>query len=379
MGYMNIDYDIYGRIAVRLINPSASLARVAARQLNPLQPATLGPDPDISISHFATGWDRAPGYRLGDAGDGQKCRFDESEFSLVTGDGVISIPFDSVGQSCGIRCTRDSNMRRLFIEYVRPALQISLLPKGALALHSAAVSYQGKGILLAGWAESGKTEAMLGFLQAGATFVSDKWTIVDGSGPSILHFPTPITVRHWMIDLIPGLRDRLKSAERLRAQVAGVAGSLLATGGAAGRVPGLRKAKGLADLGGRVSVTPSQLFGNTQGERSQWGMSSSAPLDRLFLLMTTTDDRITVRPAETVEVARRLADCAAYERRAFLGLYQRFRYALPGRRNPLLEEASDREAETLAKALASKQVYKVDVPFPFNPAALHEAIRPFCE
>ena len=376
---MNIDYDIYGLLGVRLIDPAASLERAAARQLNPLRPTTLSSSPDILISHVPAGSDRATGFRLGDAGDGQQCRFDESELALVTGDGVISISFDSVGQSCGIRCTGDSNMRRLFIDYVRPALQISLLPKGALALHSAAVSYQGKGILLAGWAESGKTEAMLGFLQAGATFVSDKWTIVDGKGPSILHFPTPITVRHWMIDLIPGLRDRLTSAERIRAQAAGVVGSLLATGDATMRVPGLRKAKGLADLGGRVSVTPSQLFWPTQGERSQWGMSSSAPLDRLFLLMTTTDDRITVRPAETVEVARRLADCAVYERRAFFGLYQKFKYGLPARRNQLLEEASDREAETLAKALASKQVYKVDVPFPFNPAGLHEAIRPFCE
>jgi len=376
---MNIDYDIYGRLAVRLTNPSTPLARAAARQLNPLQPATLGPDPDISISHFPAGSDRALGYRLGDAGDGQQCRFDESEFSLVIGDAEISIPFDSVGQSCAIRCTRNSNMRRLFIDYVRPALHMSLLPKGALALHSAAVSYKGKGILLAGWAESGKTEAMLGFLRAGATFVSDKWTIVDGGGPSILNFPTPITVRHWMIDLVPGLSTRLKSAERLRARAAGVASSLLATTGASGRVPGLREARGLADLGGRVSVTPSQLFGNTHEERSRWRMSSSAPLDCLFLLMTRAEEKITVRPAETAEVARRLADCAAYERRAFLGLYQRFRYALPGRRNPLLEEASHTEAEILAKALASKQVYTVDVPFPFNPGTLFETIGPFCE
>lgn len=376
---MNVDYDIYGLLGVRLSDPAEALTRTAKRQLNPLKPTTLGSDPDISISHLPAGFDWSHGYRLGDAGDGQQCRFDGSSFALVCGDAAISIPFDSVGQSCAIGCTANSNMRKLFIDYVRPALQISLLPKGALALHSAAVSYKGKGIVLAGWAESGKTEAMLGFLQAGASFVSDKWTIIDGGGPSIAHFPTPITVRHWMIDLIPGLRQRLKSSELLRARAAGVAGSLLATTSASGRVPVLREAKGLADLGGRVSVTPSQLFGDTDGQRSRWGMSSSAPLHCLFLLMTTSEERISVRPAETVEVARRLADCAAYERRAFLGLYQRFKYALPGRRNNLIEEASDREAEILGKALASKNVFTVDVPFPFNPAALQDAIGPYCE
>jgi hypothetical protein len=374
---MNVDYDIHGLLGVRLIDPAASLARAAARQLNPLRPAALGHDPDLSISHFA-GFDRASAYKLGDAGDGQECWFNESEFTLAYGDTDLNIPFDSIGNSFTIRCTPNGNMRKLFIDYVRPALQISLLAKGALGLHSAAVSYKGKGILLAGWAESGKTEAMMGFLQAGASFVSDKWTIVNGDGPSILHFPTPITVRHWMINLIPGLRHRLKGSERLRARAAGIAGSLLATG-LSGRVPVLREAKGLADLGGRVSVTPSQLFGNSDGKRSRWGMSPSAPLDRLFLLMTTGEDRITVQQAETREVARRLADCAAYERRAFLGLYRRFRYALPGRRNPLVEEVWDRETELLTKALDSKQVFAVHVPFPFNPRALHEAIGPYCE
>jgi hypothetical protein len=61
---------------------------------------------------------------------------------------------------------------------------------------------------------------MLGLLQARASFVSDKWTIVDGDGSSIHHFPTPITVRDWMIDLIPGLRDHLSSADRVRARAA---------------------------------------------------------------------------------------------------------------------------------------------------------------
>jgi hypothetical protein len=372
---MNIEYDIHGLLGVRLVEPSASLAGAAARQFNPLRPSTLRSDPDVAVSHVVAG--RARGHRLGDAGDGQECSFDDSGLALVNGGAELSISFDSLGGACTIGCTRNSNMRRIFIDYVRPALQMSLLPKGALALHSAGVSYNGQGILLAGWSESGKTEAMMGFLQAGATFVSDKWTIVNGDGPSILHFPTPITVRHWMIELIPGLRNRLTSRERLRARAAGIAGSLLATG-ASSRVPVLREAKGLADLGGRVSVTPSQLFDDSDVKRPRWGMSPSAPLDRLFLLMTTDEDRITVRPAEIREVARRLADCAAYERRAFLGLYQKFKYAFPARRNPLIDDASEREAEIFGKALESKQVFAVNVPFPFNPGSLHEAIAPFC-
>jgi hypothetical protein len=267
-------------------------------------------------------------------------------------------------------------MRKLLIDYVRPALQISLLPKGALALHSAAASYNGKGILFAGWAESGKTEAMLGFLQGGASFVSDKWTIVSADGSTIYNFPTPITVRDWMIDLIPGLRSRLTRGGLLRARAAEAAAAVLKSGGALKRVPGVGQVKSLAELAGRVSVTHNQLFGNAGNGRG-WQAISSAPLDTLVFLLTSSSQKIQVRPAEPAEVAGRLAECARYERRGFFGLYQRFRYAFPERRNPLIEAARETEAEMLAKALPSKQVLAVEAPFPFSPAALYEALRPF--
>jgi hypothetical protein len=103
------------------------------------------------------------------------------------------------------------------------------------------------------------------------------------------------------------------------------------------------------------------------------------PLDALFLLQTTRDRRISVRPAQAGEVAPRLADCAMYERRAFFSLYERFRYALPERRNPLIEDARETESGLLASALASKRVFVVEVSFPFDPAALREAIAPYCQ
>jgi hypothetical protein len=374
---MNVDYDIHGVLGLRLIDPTPSLARLVARQLDPCRPAPLASQPDVSISRLRTASLKGRRYRLGDAGDSQECEFSDSEFILRKGAMTLSIPFASVGQGCVIGWSGGGGMRRLLIDYVRPALQISLLPKDCLALHSAAVAYEGKGILLAGWAESGKTEAMLGFLQAGAAFVSDKWTIVDGDGSSIHHFPTPITVRNWMIDLIPGLRQRLKGSELLRARAAGLVTSVLRAE-ALSRAPLTTEVKSLAELAGRISVTPSQLLGKDGDSGSQWRSSSSAPLESLFLLVTSGEDRIAVREGDIDEISSRLADCAAYERRAFFGLYQRFTYAFPGRRNRLIEEAREAESRTLAKALASKRVFVVEAPFPFDPATLYRAIQPFC-
>jgi hypothetical protein len=96
------------------------------------------------------------------------------------------------------------------------------------------------------------------------------------------------------------------------------------------------------------------------------------------LLVTSGEHRIAVREAHIDEVAGRLADCAEYERRAFFGLYRRFKYAFPGRPNRLIEEARETESRMLAKALASKRVFVVETPFPFDPSALYRAIQPFC-
>ena len=171
---MNVDYDIHGVLGLRLIDPPSSLARLVARQFDPWRPSPLSSEPDVTISRLRSRAYREASYRLGDAGDSQESEFSDSEFILRKGMMAISVPFASVGSGCVIGWSGGSGMRRLLIDYVRPALQISLLPKGRVALHSAAVALEGKGILLAGWAESGKTEATLGFLQAGAAFVSDK-------------------------------------------------------------------------------------------------------------------------------------------------------------------------------------------------------------
>jgi hypothetical protein len=374
---MNLDYDIGGLLGLRLVDPTPSLARLVARQLDPLQPNPLKSEPDVSISQLSHASPAGKRFRLGDAGDSQECEFNDSEFVLLKRGVSVSVPFDSIGANCNIGWS-GGGIRRLLIDYVRPALQLSLLPKGCLALHSAAVLHQGKGFLLAGWAESGKSEAMLGFLQAGASFVSDKWTIVDADGPTISHFPTPITVRNWMIDLVPGLRDRLTNTELVRAKAAGLAASVLKASEALERAPLVSGVKGLADLAGRVSVTPTQLLGKNGEARGQWGSASSAPLEGLFLLMTTSEPKISVRPAEAGEVAGRLAECGRYERRAFFGLYERFKYAFPSRPNPLVERAPETESKLLAKALSSRPVHVVETPFPFDPSALYEAIQPFC-
>ncbi len=373
---MTLDYNIYDFIALRLVDPTAAATKVARRQLDPLLPNGLNREPDVVLAPFGPGAPGTAQNRLGDAGDNQECSFGQSGFCVEDGGAPIAIPFDTIGSTCRIEYSPATNMRRTFINYVRPILQLSLLDRGALAVHSAAVSLNGRGILLAGWAESGKTEAMLGFMHHGASFVSDKWTIVADDG-AIAHFPTPMTLRGWMLRYFPELGKSLKATELIRARAATVANAVTRRVRDMTGLTAARMLEDLSDLGSRVSVTPGKLFGNGTGN-GDVRIVSSAPLSTVFLLITGTGGDTSVRPADSSEVAARLADCAVYERRSLLNLYTKFRYAFPSRRSHTIEESRQKEEALLAAALDGKATYIVETPFPFNPLSLYEALSAYC-
>lgn len=377
---MTIDYDIHGWLGLRLGDHQAGSARYVARQLNPLVPTTLATEPDVSLTEVSDDVAAKMAYRLGNAGDYQECAFGDSDFCIRNGGKTLCIPFESIGTCCEISYTRGFSLGAAF-NYVRSILQLSLLTKGALAMHSAAMLYNGKGILFAGWAESGKTEAMLGFLNGGATFVSDKWTIVKEDGSAIYNFPSPITVRKWVLEHLPELAKNLTPLERWRLGIGALANALADRAARSNRIELAGEAahffRPALAVGGRVTVTPSRLF--RKGDNVSWSLSHTAPLDKVFFLMTTSGGRISVRPADSTRVVQRLVDCAQYERRRLTGLYTKFRYAFPDRRSAIIEEARERETGMLMKALESKEVFLVEVPFPFDPMVVCEALDPFCK
>lgn len=380
---MWVDYDIHGWLGLRLVNPSPSTAKLVARQMAPLAPGTLDRRPDVSLKPLESEEGSSARLKLGDAGDHQYCSFDDSGFYAQIGTGRARMPFSSLGEANEIQYSSGTNMRSLINNYVRPILHLSLLDKGAIAVHSAAVQYNGSGILLAGWAESGKTEAMLALIEKGAQFVSDKWTILAEDGGTICNFPTPMTVRGWMVKYAPGIRGELRPLERLRV---GIAASLSDIVQKTGRQPLMRRFRPLTDLAapflslaGSASVSPAQVLPVAAGVGGEGGLAApTAQFKKVFLLLTTKTDRIAVRPADPDTVARRLAYAALYERRAFFNLYTKFRYAFPDERVPLIEEAPERERTMLANALAGKDVHVVEMPFPFDPGKVYEAMAAYC-
>ena len=244
-------------------------------------------------------------------------------------------------------------------------------------MHGSAVVADGRGIVVAGWSEAGKTETALALVEEGATFLSDKWTLVFDDG-SLACFPVPIGVRRWLLRYAPALRRSLPRGARLQfaAAAAGEAAAHLTASLArrGGVVAATQAAVAeLATLAQRASLSPSQL----SAAYGQPPPTGRAPLTALVLLSTTADGRPQAEPRDPAWAARRLARSATYERRDYLSLSERARYVRDvdgGADTAHLIE--DREERHLASVLASARVIEVQTPFPTDPRRIVDAARP---
>ena len=379
---MNIDYDFHGILGLRLVDPNLSFARWVGAELEPLGTSASSIDPDLSVARTSASVTSDAQFSLGNAGDYQECVYSDSELWLRSDGEFLNIPFEELGKRCEIRYTSEFRARRAW-RYVRPILQIGLLEKGALAVHASSMIYRDKGILFAGWAESGKTEALLGFLMDGASMISDKWTIVSERGNAMYSFPSRVTMRDWVPKYLPEILEILTPGQKRRLRIGGAMTAL------ASRVlQSVRGSDSVAmvsevlrpalDTGRTVTIDQSQLAGLTGRNVKSNSAATRAPFDKLFLLLPSNRQDIRVEPSTAAEVSPRLAECASYERRHLFGLYSKFKYAIPNAPPTALDDVKEREESMLQRVLATKEVYQVLAPFPCDPRAMRAAIAPFC-
>jgi hypothetical protein len=247
----------------------------------------------------------------------------------------------------------------------------------AVAAHGAAVDGGPTGgTLVSGWSESGKTEVALALVEAGASFLSDKWTVAGPDG-EISAFPVGVGVRGWVVRALPQLQASLP--RRARAQLAAArlvragAGPLVDRGGG-GRVT--RLATGMVvravELGDRAGLSPTEL-------RQAYGQADDparrVKLDTVLLLLTGPRAKVVVEEAPPAWAARRLARTAAYERRNYFDLQERGAYAgLPDRAGA--RDIAIAEEERLLSAVMDgvSRVLRVTCPFPGDPRRVVDAL-----
>jgi hypothetical protein len=350
------------------------LARRLVRHMDPLRPLPIADGaPDVVIER-ARGATRPTFVDVQNpARDGTTTASDGAALYLLSGDEWCSIPAPWKVGSSTVRCSEEFPTGMLIGQIVRPAVQLSMPKHRACAIHAAAVAFEDRGVALAGWSESGKTETALALAEAGAAFVSDKWTPLAADG-RISPFPINVGIRRWVLPYLPRLRRSLPAVARAQLGVAGAIGWLVrplnplaGRDGAAGLVSEV--ANRVTALADRASVRPSELRRIYGGARHDGGPR----LQVLVLLQTAPANDVVVDTAEPMFAARRVAEMNAYERQDFFNLHARARYALATAEDPRRTSLAAEE-RLLVDLLADVEILNVVAPFPTDPRRVADAI-----
>ena len=369
-------YDIAA--ALRLVaDGDDALARYLAKELDPYVPIDdvddREPVADIRIAERGR-LETSLVDVQNPAGDGRITGWDGRELTLVIASRTCTVPALATSGVLEFRYEQGFPLARVFGRIVRPAIQLAAGRNGAIATHASGVTYDGRGLIVGGWSESGKTETALALMELGAQFVSDKWTIVRPDG-TIACFPISVGVRRWVLQYLPTLRRNLPSAAKSQLRVAGAAATLsrpfrrLRPSTHIGQltIGALDRSVALVE---RAALHPSDL----SAAYGQKPPTDTPPLGAVVMLTTVPDGKISATTADPGWAARRLARAASYERRAFFELNRRARYADPALDGWLDQEIEEAEATKLAETFAGVPLIEARAPFPTDPRRVAEAI-----
>jgi hypothetical protein len=361
---MDSHFDIGGLSAISISGLSDASQTSIARALRPWTPSSDASDAiTLDLVRDSPNWEET----LGDSGDGRRTGIRHPTVGTVFDDGWWSI--DGPGDPLRLQASTHFAVPRLVSEVVRPAAMIQVARLGGVTIHGSAVITDTGPMILAGWSEAGKTETALAFLEAGATMVSDKWTLVRPDR-RIAGYPGPVHVRAWLLPYLAGIRSRVTVRMRANLAAARLAGSAPMV---VRRFPGssadeiARRLRSITDLGQKLRFSLDDLA-------PAGGLPPrTEPLRRLALLRVTPGSTISVSAATAETVLEPLLISASHERQAWRSLIERAAFA--ARPVDLTSLAViDTERESLRAMLSDIELLVVRAPFPCDPRKIRDAL-----
>lgn len=365
---LSLEFSIAQRATLAAVAPSSAQRNRVAASLQPYAPTAAGdgkPDVLVAFDRALRGEVRE---QLGDTGDGLHTSWDGRGLRVVHEGAGCRLLFDGAQAAALVELEAGFAWWRAWTAVVRPLLSIPIAANGAVVTHAAAVTHEGRGIAIAGWSESGKTEVALALCERGAQFVSDKWTALADDG-SLHAMPVPAGLRAWTVPHLPQLRRSLSAGQRARAGAGRAATNAIER--VAGRSGGqavtaaFSAARGAAALASRVSLSPTALGGGVEAPLR-------AKLD-LLVVLRATSGQPRAHELDIETACRRLLTTTAYERRALDALDARSRYcgagAVPGHGG-----LAAREQDIMRRVLAGCRVIELAAPFPADPRPAADAV-----
>jgi hypothetical protein len=359
-----VDYDIHGLVGIRLIDPSPRDASGVSALIGPDR--ALACEPDLTIRFVG---EVRPGgpvnwiepHEIGFSDDGLFL------FTASSGAGPDArLSFDAATGGWEMECRSGQGAVPLLLTLV----DLIMWTKGVFALHASAFTYNGAGVLVAGWARSGKTTSLLAFMARGASFIGDDRVYLRVQKNDLYGLAQPIALRAWHLREFPryarivGWRGR--SRLRMFAALDRLASMAAAVESGDGARDLARRVAGVA-ADASLSLPPQRLFGEC---------SCEGRLDKAFLAIAHDSPDVRVEPLDPAGFAQQLMPSLRAERLRIRSFLLAFRFAFPDQRPPIAEAADDAEEETLASALELTETYALYHPSPAPVEALHDAMAP---
>ena len=354
-----VDYDVHGLVGIRLVDAGPTEVRAVTRQLGPPS-EVLDREPDVTL-RFVDRLPTSSPLRFLGAGE---AAFTSDAFLVLRGRHKtrtrVQIPMAEIGGRCELVCERGLAGVPLLVAIIN----LTALGNGGVALHAAAFEHRGRGALVTGWSNGGKTEALLAFTDRGARYVGDEWVYIGADGRRLGGLPEPVRVWDWHLAELPELRRRVSRSSRVKLRTLELASAVDLD-----RAPGGPRLAHAIAKQRHVDLAPDRLLAAPLGTRR-------TALDLVFFVASTESPETTVAPMDPAEVADRMVASLAYERQPLLGFYEAFRFAFPGVVNPALESARDLEHQRLTAALGGVPTFRVDHPYPVSLRELADAMEP---
>ena len=233
----------------------------------------------------------------------------------------------------------------IIMEYMT---HFQLLRRGSVFCHSSAFRLNDRGILCPAWRNVGKTNLLLQFLQNGAEYVADDWSVVQRDG-RFRCLPKRLNLLYYNFDQFPEMLDAVPPD--FAALVRFVS----------------RAKRGEFDLNqetlqvmegqARMRISPYELYNQVM---------DTAPkgIDEVLLLQRAadTDQPVAIEKIDHELLVTSLASILEFEQSHFHLAYSVFR-ARSGRRVELLETARSACEEVMTQAFARiAQPYRVTIP-----------------
>jgi len=362
-----VDFDIYGIVGIRLVNPSDYDIKNISNHLTHFR-SKLIREPDITIV-YKEKWDIGGLTYLGL----NEIGFNDGGFYILSSGKhplKVKIPFEQIGSNCEIVCEQGI----VGIPLLNRIINITFLKKNYLPIHASAFSYNNLNVLVIGWTKGGKSEVLFSFINHGARFIGDETVMLSADGKQMFGIPVPVSIWEWQFSEIPELMPPLKMKQKilfggihfldgfykLSKTVKLHNNSFFSLLGDA--LPTIKKKL-------NIRVAPEKIFDG----KIDW---KKVNVDKIVLTMSYSKDEISVSECDKHELIDRMICSNLDEFDSLYQYYSAFKFAFPGIRNRFLESVPDIYYELLPKAISGIESYKVLHPYPVSYEKLYGAMKP---